>query len=70
MDYLRNKNFDLLFLDAAEPCVFLIAEKLEKQFVAFLPMQFSSMDFGLPSPLSYVPVFSSSLTDQMNFWDE
>ena len=68
MDHLRNKNFDLLFLDAAEPCVFLIAEKLEKPFVGFLPMQFSSMNFGLPSPLSYVPVYRSRLTAQMDFW--
>ena len=55
-------------MDAAEPCVFLIAEKLEKPFVAFLPMQFSCMNFGLPSPLSYVPVYRSRLTDQMDFW--
>ncbi|XP_038178423.1 UDP-glucuronosyltransferase 3A1-like [Arvicola amphibius] len=68
MDSLRKKNFDLLFLDAAEPCVFLIAEKLEKPFVAFLSTQFSFMDFGLPSPLSYVPVYGSRLTDQMDFW--
>ncbi|CAO2592376.1 UDP-glucuronosyltransferase 3A1 [Lemmus lemmus] len=68
MDSLRKKNFDLLFLDAAEPCLFLIAEKLQKPFVAFIPMIFSSVDFGLPSPLSYVPVYGSSLTDQMDFW--
>ncbi|CAO2592375.1 UDP-glucuronosyltransferase 3A2 [Lemmus lemmus] len=69
MDYLKNKNFDLVILDAAESCFFLIAEKLEKPFVAFLPTQFSFMDFGLPSPLSYVPVYGSRLTDQMDFWD-
>ncbi|XP_005356675.1 UDP-glucuronosyltransferase 3A1-like [Microtus ochrogaster] len=66
--YLKNKNFDLVFLDATESCFFLIAEKLEKPFVAFLPVQFSFLDFGLPSPLSYVPVYGSRLTDQMDFW--
>ncbi|XP_075832016.1 UDP-glucuronosyltransferase 3A1-like [Microtus pennsylvanicus] len=68
MDYLKYKNFDLVFLDAADSCFFLIAEKLEKPFVAFLPVQFSLLDFGLPSPLSYVPVYGSRLTDQMDFW--
>ncbi|XP_052598764.1 UDP-glucuronosyltransferase 3A1-like [Peromyscus californicus insignis] len=68
LDSLRNKNFDLLFLDASDPCVFLIAEKLGKQFVAFLPMVFAIIDYGLPRPLSYVQGFGSSLTDQMNFW--
>ncbi|XP_052599721.1 UDP-glucuronosyltransferase 3A2-like [Peromyscus californicus insignis] len=68
MDSLRNKNFDLLFLDAADPCVFLIAEKLGKQFVAFLPTLFTIIDYGLPSPLSFVPGFGSSLNDQMYFW--
>ncbi|XP_036062820.1 UDP-glucuronosyltransferase 3A2-like [Onychomys torridus] len=68
MDSLRNKNFDLLFLDATDPCVFLIAEKLGKQFVAFLPTHFSIIDYGIPHPLSFVPGFGSSLTDQMYFW--
>ncbi|XP_052015830.1 UDP-glucuronosyltransferase 3A2-like [Apodemus sylvaticus] len=68
MDSLIHENFDLLFLDSTDPCVFLIAEKLGKQFVSFLPTLFSFMDFGLPSPLSYVPVYGSSLTDQMDFW--
>ncbi|XP_076407908.1 UDP-glucuronosyltransferase 3A2-like isoform X1 [Peromyscus maniculatus bairdii] len=68
MDSLRNKKFDLLFLDVTDPCVFLIAEKLGKQFVAFLPMIFTIIDYGLPRPLSFVPGFGSSLTDQMDFW--
>uniref|UniRef100_A0A8C8UMZ7 UDP-glucuronosyltransferase n=2 Tax=Peromyscus maniculatus bairdii TaxID=230844 RepID=A0A8C8UMZ7_PERMB len=68
MDSLRNKKFELLFLDVTDPCVFLIAEKLGKQFVAFLPSLFSIIDYGLPSPLSFVPGFGSSLTDQMYFW--
>lgn len=28
MDSLIHQNFDLLFLDSTDPCVFLIAEKL------------------------------------------
>ncbi|XP_041487067.1 UDP-glucuronosyltransferase 3A2-like [Microtus oregoni] len=68
MDSLRNENFDLLLFDYLDFCSYLIAEKLEKKFVTLLPMQFSYMDFVLPSPLSYVPVSGSSLTDQMDFW--
>nr|XP_006994775.2 UDP-glucuronosyltransferase 3A2-like [Peromyscus maniculatus bairdii] len=68
LDSLKNKNFDLLFFDVTDPCVFLIAEKLEKQFVAFLPMIFGIIDYGLLRPLSYVQGFGSSLTDQMDFW--
>ncbi|XP_038178422.1 UDP-glucuronosyltransferase 3A2-like isoform X2 [Arvicola amphibius] len=68
MDFLRNENFDLLLFDYLDLCSYLIAEKLEKKFVTVLPMQFSYMNFGLTSPLSYVPVCGSRLTDQMDFW--
>ncbi|XP_004623494.1 UDP-glucuronosyltransferase 3A1 [Octodon degus] len=67
MNSLRNESFDLVFLDATDLCAFLIAEKLEKPFVVLLSM-FHYVDFGLPSPLSYVPVYGSFLTDQMDFW--
>ena len=68
MDSLRNENFDLLFFDYLDLCSYLIAEKLEKKFVTFLPLQFSYINVVLPSPLSYVPVYGSRLTDQMDFW--
>jgi hypothetical protein len=68
MESLRRENFDLLFFDVSDPCHFLIAEKLGKPFVSFLPIMFSRWDFGLPKPLSYVPVYLSGLSDQMGFW--
>uniref|UniRef100_A0A8D2GLF7 Uncharacterized protein n=1 Tax=Theropithecus gelada TaxID=9565 RepID=A0A8D2GLF7_THEGE len=68
MDSLKNENFDLVFVEAFDFCSFLIAEKLVKPFVAILPTRFGSLEFGLPSPLSYVPVFHSLLTDHMDFW--
>ncbi|XP_077616386.1 UDP-glucuronosyltransferase 3A1-like isoform X1 [Crocuta crocuta] len=68
MNFLKNENFDLLFVEAFDFCSFLVAEKLGKPFVSILPTQFGNVDYGLPSPLSYVPVFRSWLTDHMDFW--
>ncbi|XP_022349267.1 UDP-glucuronosyltransferase 3A2-like isoform X4 [Enhydra lutris kenyoni] len=68
MDFLKNENFDLVFVEAFDFCSFLVAEKLGKPFVAILPTQFGSMDHGLPIPVSYIPVFRSLLTDHMDFW--
>lgn len=68
MDSLKNENFDLIVVDAFDFCSFLIAEKLGKLFVSILSTLVSRLDFGLPSPLSYVPVFQSFLTDHMDFW--
>ncbi|KAM8956609.1 UDP-glucuronosyltransferase 3A1-like [Lycaon pictus] len=68
MDSLKNENFDLVFVEAFDFCSFLIAEKLGKPFVSILPTPFGSVDLGLPSPVSYVPVFHSLLTDCMDFW--
>ncbi|GAB1299240.1 UDP-glucuronosyltransferase 3A2 [Apodemus speciosus] len=70
MEFLKNENFDLVLLDSFDFCSLLTVEKLGKRFVSFFPVQFSLMDFVLPSaPLSYAPVYGSSLTDQMDFWD-
>ncbi|XP_028623449.1 UDP-glucuronosyltransferase 3A2-like [Grammomys surdaster] len=68
MEFLQNENFDVVLLDSLDFCSLLIAEKLGKPFVSFYPGQISFMDLGLPSPLSYVPVYGSGLTDQMDFW--
>ncbi|KAK2492972.1 hypothetical protein MC885_017736 [Smutsia gigantea] len=68
MHSLTNENFDLVFVEAFDFCSFLLAEKLGKPFVSILPTPFGSVDFGLPNPLSYVPVFQSLLTDHMDFW--
>uniref|UniRef100_A0A2K6GML1 UDP-glucuronosyltransferase n=1 Tax=Propithecus coquereli TaxID=379532 RepID=A0A2K6GML1_PROCO len=68
MDSLKNENFDLVIVDSFDYCHFLIAEKLGKPFVSILPATFGTLDFGLPSPSSYVPVYNSLLTDHMDFW--
>ncbi|XP_076772248.1 UDP-glucuronosyltransferase 3A2-like [Arvicanthis niloticus] len=68
MEFLQNENFDLVLLNSLDFCSLLVVEKLGKRFVSFYPGQFSFMDVGLPSPLSYVPVYGSGLTDQMDFW--
>ncbi|XP_006994774.3 UDP-glucuronosyltransferase 3A1 isoform X1 [Peromyscus maniculatus bairdii] len=68
LDSLRNENFDLVLLNSLDLCSLLLVEKLGKQFVVFHPMQSTSMDFRLPRDLSYVPMYGSSLTDQMDFW--
>jgi hypothetical protein len=68
MDSLRDENFDLLYFDAVDLCSFLVAEKIGKPFVVFLSILANNIDFGLPSPLSYVPMSGSLLTDKMDFW--
>ncbi|KAI5160266.1 Udp-Glucuronosyltransferase 3A2 [Manis pentadactyla] len=68
MDVLKNENFDLVIVENFEYCPYLVAEKLGKPFVSILPSSFGFEMFGLPSPLSYVPVFFSMLTDHMGFW--
>ncbi|XP_048965311.1 UDP-glucuronosyltransferase 3A1-like isoform X2 [Canis lupus dingo] len=68
MDILKNENFDLVIIENFDYCSFLVAEKLGKPFVSILSSSFGTIDFGLPCPLSYVPVFHSLLTDHMDFW--
>ncbi|XP_047722903.1 UDP-glucuronosyltransferase 3A1-like isoform X4 [Prionailurus viverrinus] len=68
MDSLKNENFDLVIVENFDYCPFLVAEKLGKPFVSILSSSFGAMDFGLPNPLSYVPVSCSLLTDHMDFW--
>ncbi|XP_039106455.1 UDP-glucuronosyltransferase 3A1-like isoform X3 [Hyaena hyaena] len=68
MDSLKKENFDLVIVENFDYCPFIIAENLGKPFVSILSSLFGAIDFGLPSPLSYVPVFNSLLTDHMDFW--
>lgn len=69
MEFLKNANFDLVLFESVDYCSSLIVEKLGKQFVLFLAFQLGFMDFELQRvPLSYVPVYGSGLTDQMDFW--
>ncbi|KAM6224375.1 UDP-glucuronosyltransferase 3A1 [Rhynchocyon petersi] len=68
VDSLKNENFELVVLEIFDFCPLLIAEKLGKPFVSILASTFGVLEFGLPSPMSYVPVFHSLLTDHMDFW--
>ncbi|KAM5330980.1 UDP-glucuronosyltransferase 3A1-like [Glossophaga mutica] len=68
MDPLKNESFDLVVVDGSDSGAFLIAEKLGRPWVAMLPVTFGGLSFGLPEPVSYVPVFYSLLTDRMDFW--
>uniref|UniRef100_A0A8D0R0V8 glucuronosyltransferase n=1 Tax=Sus scrofa TaxID=9823 RepID=A0A8D0R0V8_PIG len=70
MNSLKTEKFDLVIVEAFEYCLFLVAEKPGKPFVSTLPSSFGTVDFGLTSPLSYVPVFCSLSTDHMDFWGQ
>ncbi|XP_063050637.1 UDP-glucuronosyltransferase 3A1-like [Engraulis encrasicolus] len=66
MSSLREESFDMALLDAFNPCSFLVASFLGLRYVAFYPGTLNGpVSVGLPSPLSYVPVFNSELSDQM-----
>ncbi|XP_004698415.1 UDP-glucuronosyltransferase 3A2 [Echinops telfairi] len=67
-DSLKNENFDLVVVEIFDYCPLLVVEKLGKPFVAILPSSFNTVDIGLPSPVSYVPIYYSLLTDRMDFW--
>lgn len=39
------------------------------KYIAFYPSSLNGpLSIGLPSPISYVPVFNSQLSDHMNLW--
>ncbi|KAJ6656088.1 hypothetical protein lerEdw1_004137 [Lerista edwardsae] len=69
LDSLKDKKFDIAVIDAFNPCSFLAAEKLGLPFIAVFPGPLANAGHaGIPSPLSYVPVFYSRLSDRMDFW--
>ncbi|XP_069077078.1 UDP-glucuronosyltransferase 3A1-like isoform X2 [Pleurodeles waltl] len=66
---LETEKYDIVIVDSYNPCSFLFVEKLGLPFVSFFPSIFAGGQInGIPSPLSYVPVFKSCLTDHMDFW--
>ncbi|XP_020379865.2 UDP-glucuronosyltransferase 3A2-like [Rhincodon typus] len=70
MDSLKAEQFDVVLIDAFNPCSFLVAEKLQARFLAVHSANFWSWYLaGLPSPMSYVPATRSLLSDQMGFWE-
>uniref|UniRef100_A0A8C6UUC8 UDP-glucuronosyltransferase n=1 Tax=Neogobius melanostomus TaxID=47308 RepID=A0A8C6UUC8_9GOBI len=69
MSFLQKEHYDVAVLDAFNPCSFILARKLGIQYIAFYPGALNGpLSIGLPSPVSYVPVFNSELTDHMNLW--
>uniref|UniRef100_A0A674I0L4 glucuronosyltransferase n=2 Tax=Terrapene triunguis TaxID=2587831 RepID=A0A674I0L4_9SAUR len=69
LNSLKDEKFDITVMDGFNPCSFLVAEKLGLPFVAVFPGTFANgPQVGIPSLLSYVPVFYSNLADHMDFW--
>nr|DBA23666.1 TPA: hypothetical protein GDO54_014558 [Pyxicephalus adspersus] len=69
LNFLKKEQFDIAVVDSFNPCTFLVAEKLGLPFIAFFPGIMANADrVGMPSPLSYIPVFHTQLTDQMDFF--
>ncbi|XP_068461133.1 LOW QUALITY PROTEIN: UDP-glucuronosyltransferase 3A1-like [Clinocottus analis] len=65
--FLQRERYDIAVLDAFNPCSFILARKLGIQYVAFYPSTLNGpLSVALPSPVSYIPVFGSQLSDQMN----
>ncbi|KAM4809753.1 UDP-glucuronosyltransferase 3A1 [Rhinophrynus dorsalis] len=68
MNSLRDEKYDIAVIDAFNPCTFLIAKKLGIPYIAYFTGMFANArQVGLPTPLSYVPLFQSQLTDRMDF---
>ncbi|XP_029998397.1 UDP-glucuronosyltransferase 3A1-like [Sphaeramia orbicularis] len=69
MSLLQREHYDVVILDAFNPCSFILARKLGVQYIAFYPGSLNGpLSIALPSPVSYVPVFSSELSDHMDLW--
>ncbi|TDH13051.1 hypothetical protein EPR50_G00052730 [Perca flavescens] len=67
--FLQREHYDITILDAFNPCSFILAHKLGVHYIAFYPGPLNGpLSIALPSPVSYIPVFSSQLSDHMNLW--
>ncbi|XP_035801415.2 UDP-glucuronosyltransferase 3A1-like [Amphiprion ocellaris] len=67
--FLQRERYDIAILDAFNPCSFVLTQKLGVRYVAFYPGTLNGpLSIALPSPISYIPVFSSQLSDHMNLW--
>ena len=68
MEKLRDT--DLVFADAVYFCTVLLAEYLDALRVDFYPLPLLppiTTQYFVPSPLSYVPMMTTGLSDKMNF---
>lgn len=69
LNFLKEEHYDIALVDAFNPCTFLVSEKLGLPFIAFFPGMMANADrVGMPTPLSYVPLFQTQLSDQMDFF--
>ncbi|XP_065805586.1 UDP-glucuronosyltransferase 3A1 isoform X1 [Labrus bergylta] len=67
--FLKKERYDIAILDAFNPCSFILARKLGVNYIAFYPGTINGpLSIALPSPVSYIPVFSSQLSDHMSLW--
>ncbi|XP_029366789.1 UDP-glucuronosyltransferase 3A1-like [Echeneis naucrates] len=67
--FLQRQRFDIAILDAFNPCSFILARRLGVHYIAFYAAALNGpLSIALPSPVSYVPVFNSRMTDHMNLW--
>ncbi|XP_037536234.1 UDP-glucuronosyltransferase 3A1-like [Nematolebias whitei] len=67
--FLQKEQYDITIIDAFNPCSFILAHRLRIQYIAFYPGPLNGpLSITLPSPVSYIPVFSSQLSDRMNLW--
>ncbi|XP_076005507.1 UDP-glucuronosyltransferase 3A1-like isoform X2 [Genypterus blacodes] len=70
MSFLQTEQYDIAIIDAFHPCSFILARKLGVPYIAFFASSLNGLSsIGLPSPVSYVPVFRSQLSDHMDLWD-
>ncbi|KAG7281495.1 hypothetical protein CRUP_012438, partial [Coryphaenoides rupestris] len=68
LDFLQSQRYDLAVVDAFNPCSFILARKLGLRYVAFASGSLNGPLFlSMPGPVSYVPLFGSQLSHQMNF---
>ncbi|CAD6189314.1 unnamed protein product [Caenorhabditis auriculariae] len=72
LDFLRDYNFDLAFVEDIDFCNFGVLEYLGIRNTVLLSsealMDYIAYDNGIPSPISYVPSMEeNALSDQMSF---
>ncbi|XP_078287153.1 UDP-glucuronosyltransferase 3A1-like isoform X2 [Rhinoraja longicauda] len=70
MDTLRGEGYDMAMIDTFNPCSYLVAEKLGLPVVTVHGGNFWDVHKGgVATPLSYIPVHRSLLSDRMGFWE-
>ncbi|KAM4615777.1 UDP-glucuronosyltransferase 3A1-like [Polymixia lowei] len=69
MAFLQGEQYHMAIIDAFNPCSFILARKLGVHYVAYYPGPLNGpLSITLPSPVSYVPVFGSQLSNHMDLW--